>query len=589
MLRSIQWKLVIISFLLVWLAMSIIGVFVTNEIQKNLIESLTATIKARAYFLADMLKDEMSGARNIQDTVNNWFIGQGGQIDRVKVLKNAQVLLAEAGTSSIKGESLVEYMIDQIIKQKKEIVIMNNEVGNEYSKSIAVPIYSSNSDFVGIIYINADLSEIEGNMKKINSMLTYATIWALAITVILGSLLAKTITDPIKEVISKAEKLAKGEFEQVVAVKSNDEVGQLTGMFNYLSDRLKTTLDETGNEKNKLDTILTNMTDGIIAVASTGEIIHSNPAAYNIFSISKEYLENRNFDDVSEKMNWGINHEDLFTDSEKANNILVISDRIIKTNVVLFSNEKNEKIGAIIVFQDVTEQERLDRMRKEFVANVSHELKTPLTTIKSYTETLLDGAMENKEYTINFLKVIDSETERMTRLVKDLLQLSKLDYDNIQWNMKKISIYKIVNECVYRMNISAKQKSQVLEFNSDLDIPEIMGDKDRIEQVIVNILSNAIKYTPEKGKILVNLCLAEDEIIVKVSDNGIGIPKEDLPRLFERFYRVDKARSRMLGGTGLGLSIARQIVDAHKGEIKIQSEYGQGTEVFISLPVAYNI
>ena len=584
MLRSIQWKLVIISFLLVWLAMSIIGVFVTNEIQKNLIESLTTTITARAYFLADMLKNQMSGARNIQDTVNNWFIGQGGQIDGVRVLKDAQVLLAEAGQPDIKGESLVEYMIDQIIEQKKEIV-MDNEVGNEYSKSIAIPIYSTDA-LVGVIYINADLSEIEGNMKKINSMLTYATIWALAITVLLGSLLAKTITDPIKDVISKAEKLAKGEFEQVVTVKSNDEVGQLTGMFNYLSDRLKTTLDETGNEKNKLDTILTNMTDGIIAVASTGEIIHTNPAVYDIFSISKEDIENKNFDDIADRMNWRINHEDLFTNSEKANNILVINDLIIKTNVVLFGNEKNETMGAIIVLQDVTEQEKLDRMRKEFVANVSHELRTPLTTIKSYTETLLDGAMESKEYTVNFLKVIDSETERMTRLVKDLLQLSKLDYDNTQWNMKKFSIYKIVSECVYKMNISAKQKRQVLEFNSDLDIPEIMGDKDRIEQVIVNILSNAIKYTPEKGKISVNLSLEEDNIIVKVADTGIGIPKEDLPRLFERFYRVDKARSRMLGGTGLGLSIARQIVEAHKGKIRIQSEYGQGTQVFISLPVA---
>jgi two-component system sensor histidine kinase VicK len=584
MLRSIQWKLVIISFLLVWLAMSIIGVFVTNEIQKNLIESLTTTITARAYFLADMLKGQMSGARNIQDTVNNWFIGQGGQIDGVRVLKDAQVLLAEAGKPDIKGESLVEYMIDQIIEQKKEIV-MDNEVGNEYSKSIAVPIYSTDA-LVGVIYINADLSEIEGNMKKINSMLTYATIWALAITVLLGSLLAKTITDPIKDVISKAEKLAKGEFEQVVTVKSNDEVGQLTGMFNYLSDRLKTTLDETGNEKNKLDTILTNMTDGIIAVASTGEIIHTNPAVYDIFSLSKEDIENKNFDDIADRMNWRINHEDLFTNSEKANNILVINDLIIKTNVVLFGNEKNETMGAIIVLQDVTEQEKLDRMRKEFVANVSHELRTPLTTIKSYTETLLDGAMESKEYTVNFLKVIDSETERMTRLVKDLLQLSKLDYDNTQWNMKKFSIYKIVSECVYKMNISAKQKRQVLEFNSDLDIPEIMGDKDRIEQVIVNILSNAIKYTPEKGKISVSLSLEEDNIIVKVADTGIGIPKEDLPRLFERFYRVDKARSRMLGGTGLGLSIARQIVEAHKGKIRIQSEYGQGTQVFISLPVA---
>jgi two-component system, OmpR family, sensor histidine kinase VicK len=463
---------------------------------------------------------------------------------------------------------------------------MDNEIGNQYSKSIAVPIYSSNNEFVGAIYINADLSEIEGYMKKIDSILTYATIWALAITVFLGSLLAKTITDPIKEVISKAEKLAKGEFEQVVSVKSNDEVGQLTDMFNYLSDRLKSTLDETENEKNKLDTILTNMTDGIIAVNINGTIIHTNPAIYSIFNISKEDMENKNFDDISRELDWGITHEDLFNNIDRASNILVINDLIIRTNVVLFGNEKNETVGAIIVLQDVTEQEKLDKMRKEFVANVSHELKTPLTTIKSYTETLLDGAMENKEYTLNFLKVIDSESERMTRLVKDLLQLSKLDYDNIQWNMKKMDIRKIVSECVYRMNISAKQKNQVLEFKSDMDVPEIMGDKDRIEQVIVNILSNAIKYTPENGKIEVALKLEEDSILVKVADNGIGIPKEDLPRLFERFYRVDKARSRMLGGTGLGLSIARQIVEAHKGKIKIQSEYGQGTQVFITLPVA---
>jgi two-component system sensor histidine kinase VicK len=585
MLRSIQWKLVIISFLLVWLAMSIIGVFVTKEIQKNQIESLTATIMSRSNHLADSLKDDMTGARNIQDTVNNWFIGQGGQIDGVRVLNNAQVLVATGGNPNIKGGSMIEHMLSEVIRQKKEI-IMDNEIGNPYSKSIAVPIYSSEYVLVGAIYINADLSAIEGNMKKIDNILTYATIWALAITVLLGSLLARTITDPIKEVISKAEKLAKGEFEQVVSVKSNDEVGQLTDMFNYLSDRLKTTLNETENEKNKLDTILTNMTDGIIAVNTNGTIIHTNPAIYSIFDISKEDMENKNFDDIAKDLHWGITHEDLFENSDKANNILVINDLIIKTNVVLFGNEKNETVGAIIVLQDVTEQEKLDKMRKEFVANVSHELKTPLTTIKSYTETLLDGAMENKEYTANFLKVIDSESERMTRLVKDLLQLSKLDYDNIQWNMKKIDIYKIVNECVYRMKISTEQKNQVLEFIADQDIPKIMGDKDRIEQVIVNILSNAIKYTSENGKIEVSLKLEGDSILIKVADNGIGIPKEDLPRLFERFYRVDKARSRMLGGTGLGLSIARQIVEAHKGKIRIQSEYGQGTQVFINLPVA---
>lgn len=584
MLKSIQWKLVIISFLLVWLAMSIVGVFVTKQIKDSQIDSLISTIKANAEWLAYQLQGKMGG-ENVQEVVSNWYIGQGGQIDGVKVLSNAGGFIAWAGRDDMKGLRLVEIMSDQAIHTTSDVV-MDNEAGNEYSKSIAVPIYSSKNVFLGIVFIDADLSEIEESVAKIDRILTYATIWALAITVLLGSLLARTITDPIKEVTSKAEKLAKGEFEQIVTVKSNDEVGQLTEMFNYLSDRLKNTLEEIESEKNKLDTILINMTDGIIAVGISGNVIHTNPAANEIFQITQQDLENKNFDEIAKELDWGITKEDLFNHSDKANNILAINDLIIKTTVVLFGNEKNETIGAVIVLQDVTEQERLDRMRKEFVANVSHELRTPLTTIKSYTETLLDGALENKEYTMNFLKVIDSESERMTRLVKDLLQLSKLDYDNIQWNMKKMSIYKIASECVYRMNISAKQKNQTLIFNSDADIPEIMGDRDRIEQVVVNILSNAIKYTPENGKIEVELSTENDKVVIKVADTGIGIPKEDLPRLFERFYRVDKARSRMLGGTGLGLSIARQIVEAHKGSIKINSEYGQGTQVFISLPAA---
>lgn len=586
MLRSIQWKLVIISFLLVWLAMSIIGVYVTKQIKEDQFESLTSTIKARTSYLANQLRDEMGvgGAPNTQETVTNWFFAQGELISGVRVYQGAQVVAA-AGSRDIKGGSLVDVMIDEIIKQKHEID-MQNEAGNEYSRSIGVPIYSSNNELLGIIYLNADLSQIQKNIEKVENILTYATLWSLAITILLGSLLARTITDPIKEVTSKAERLAKGEFEQVITVKSNDEIGQLTRMFNYLSDRLKTTLEEIENEKNKLGIILTSMTDGIIAVSSTGTLIHTNPAVYDIFEIPKEDLEDKTFDQISDRLSWNITKEELFSDSEKANTMLSINDKIIKTSVVFFGNDKNETIGAIIVFQDVTEQERLDRMRKEFVANVSHELRTPITTIKSYTETLLDGAVENKEYTMNFLKVIDSESERMTRLVKDLLQLSKLENNNMQWNMKQIDIYKVVSDCAYKMNISAKQKHQTIKFNGDIDTPVIMGDKDRIEQIIINILSNAIKYTPENGKIEIGITSEQDKIIIKVADTGIGIPKEDLPRLFERFYRVDKARSRMLGGTGLGLSIAKQIVEAHNGSIKIQSEYGHGTQVFINLPVA---
>ena len=584
MFRSIQWKLVIISFLLVWLAMSIVGVFITEAIKKEQINSMTDTIIARGYYLADNLKDKIGGASNIQEIVSNWFVGQGKQVRAVFVYENGGFTASQTNYEGAVDDLdlLGLWIVEEAIEQAQEITWTVDN--SKYLTSIAVPIISSNNDVTGAIYISADLSGIEENITSINKILTSATILALCITALLGNLLARTFTGPIKEVTSKAERLAKGDFGQTIAVKSRDEVGQLTEMFNYLTVRLKSTLDEMSREKNKFETILTNMTDGIIAVNAEGVVIHANPAAYKIFNIREEDLYNRNFDDAAEKLDLGITFNDILNDSDKNYNILSINNLIIKISVVQIINEQNEAEGAMLVLQDVTEQEKLDRMRKEFVANVSHELRTPLTTIRSYTETLLEGALDNKDYTMNFLNVINSESERMTRLVKDLLQLSKLDYDKMEWNMKRLSILNILRDCVVKMEMAAKQKNQSLSFEAIGELCEINGDKDRIEQVIINIISNAIKYTPENGSIKMTAKRLKDNVEIRIADSGIGIPKEDLPRLFERFYRVDKARSRAMGGTGLGLSIAKNIVEAHKGSIRIESEYGKGSEVIINFP-----
>lgn len=584
MLRSIQWKLVIMSFLLVWLAMSIVGVYITEAIKKEQIDSMTDTIIARGYYLADNLKDKTIGAPNVQDIVSNWFVGQGKQVRAVFVYENGGFIASHQNYEGTVNdyELMGLWIVEQAIEQAKEIIWTNDS--RKYLMSIAVPIVSSNDAVIGAIYISADLSSIEENMKSIGVILTNATIWALCITALLGNLLSKTFTGPIKEVTSKAERLAKGDFGQTIAVKSRDEVGQLTEMFNYLTVRLKSTLDEMYREKNKIEAILTNMTDGIIAVNDEGIVVHANPAAYNIFKIRKEDLYDKNFDDAAQKLDLGITFNDILTDSDKNYNILNINNRIIKISVAKIMNEFDEAEGAMLVLQDVTEQEKLDKMRKEFVANVSHELRTPITTIKSYTETLLDGELDNKEYAVNFLRVINSESERMTRLVKDLLQLSKLDYDKMEWNMKRLNILNMIKDCVVKMEIAAKQKNQSLSFETVGELCDITGDKDRIEQVIINLISNAIKYTPNNGNIKLKAERTKESIEIRISDTGIGIPKEDLPRLFERFYRVDKARSRAMGGTGLGLSIARNIIEAHRGSIRIESEYGRGSEVIIELP-----
>jgi two-component system sensor histidine kinase VicK len=588
MLKSIQWKLVIISFLLVWLAMAIVGVFITEAIQKEQMDTMTETIIARGNYLADNLKDKIEGAPNIQDIVSNWFVGQGKQVRAVFVYQKGDFIAIQTNYEGAVDDYdlLGLWIVEEAIKQTKEIEYTDEN--NKYFKSIAVPIVSSDNNVIGAIYISADLSSVEENINSIRRILTSATIWALCITALLGNLLSRTFTGPIKEVTSKAERLAKGDFGQIIAVKSRDEVGQLTEMFNYLTVRLKSTLDEMYREKNKVEAILTNMTDGIIAVNSEGTVIHANPAAYSIFNIKKEDLYNRNFDDAAQKLDLGITFNDILYDSDKNFNILSINGLIIKISVVQIMNEQNKTEGAMLVLQDVTEQEKLDKMRKEFVANVSHELRTPLTTIKSYTETLLDGALDNKEYAVNFLQVINSESERMTRLVKDLLQLSKLDYDKMEWNMKRLNILNIIRDCVIKMEMAAKQKNQSLSFEIFGELCEITGDKDRIEQVIINIISNAIKYTPDNGIIKLTASRLEDNVEIRISDTGMGIPKEDLPRLFERFYRVDKARSRAMGGTGLGLSIARNIVEAHRGSIRIESEYGKGSEVIMNFPCELN-
>lgn len=587
MFKSIQWKLVIISFLLVWLAMSIVGVYITQAIEKEQIGAMTDNIIARSYYLADNLKAEAVGSTSIQDIVSSWFVGQGKEVRAVFVYKDGDFIASQTNYEGSIDEIDLKsvWIVEDAIKLGKEVEYPD-EI-NKYLKSIAVPIVTSDDEIIGAICISADLSSVEENINSIRSIMTSATIWALCITALLGNLLARTFTGPIKEVTSKAEKLAKGDYGQVIAVKSRDEVGQLTEMFNYMAARLKSTLGEMYREKNKVETILTNMTDGIIAVNLEGEIILANPAVYSIFNIKKEDLYNRDFDSIAEQLGLGMNHIDLLSDSEKNFNILNVNNLIIKVSVVQIMNDWNEAEGAMLVFQDVTEQEKLDKMRKEFVANVSHELRTPLTTIKSYTETLLDGAMENKEYTENFLKVINSESERMTRLVKDLLQLSKLDYDKTEWNMKSLNVLNITRDCVMKMEMSAKQKNQALTFEIHEELCEINGDKDRIEQVIINIISNAIKYTPENGSIKVKALMNGNNVEIRIVDTGIGIPKEDLPRLFERFYRVDKARSRAMGGTGLGLSIAKNIVEAHNGSIRIESEYGKGSEVIIDFPCEY--
>jgi len=324
------------------------------------------------------------------------------------------------------------------------------------------------------------------------------------------------------------------------------------------------------------------MTDGIIAFNMSGEIILINPAAKKFLSISPE---DNTFNDIFKKFEIDINMEKIiylesWTSTEKR---FQVDDRYVKVFFAPFKNEEDRPDGVIAVIQDITEHVKLDNMQKELVADVSHELKTPITSIMGYADTLLEGGYD-EETQQKFLNVIASESRRMARLVTDLLTLSRYDSNKKKTQKEAFDLGELVKKCQEKLAIEIKKKNHTVNCFVTADVPLVYADKDDIERVVLNIMTNSIKYTQDGGEIKIYVGFVYNDAYIKIFDNGIGIPEEDLSRIFERFYRVDKARTREMGGTGLGLSIAKEILDKNGGSIDIKSKVGEGTEVVIRIP-----
>ena len=408
--------------------------------------------------------------------------------------------------------------------------------------------------------------------------------------IVIAIVLSRFVIYPINKLIKSAEKITEEEnkdakkssrVDGVKKVKKNN-VENIEDIIGTMTTELKEKLSEVSTQKNQIETILLHMTDGIIAFNMNGEIILINPAAKKLLSIRPEDI---NFDDIFGKFKLGINMEKIiylenWTSTEQR---IQVEDKYINVFFAPFKDETDRPNGVIAVIQDITEHVKLDNMQKEFVADVSHELKTPITSIMGYADTLLEGEYD-KETQERFLNVISSEARRMARLVTDLLTLSK--YDNNKNKVKKESfdLGELVKKCQDKLAIEIKKKNHKVNCFVTADVPPVYADKDDIARVVLNILTNSIKYTPDGGEIKIYVGFVYNDAYIKIFDNGIGIPEEDLSRIFERFYRVDKARTREMGGTGLGLSIAKEILDKNGGSIDIKSVVGEGTEVVIRIP-----
>ncbi|HHV46608.1 MAG TPA: cell wall metabolism sensor histidine kinase WalK [Tissierellia bacterium] len=599
MFSSIKWKFVVVYLLLVLMAMIIVGVFIVERFEAQQLENRKNTLIKQVETLIST-SDYLSGdnwldhREDIQNTLNKWrFSGTEVlyiiyDIDIPRIIASSHIKYDRiVGSNALAYKSLDPSLIYSAYEGEIADGVMMDFNKNAIFQHVAYPVVNEIGQVKGILYMTDDIQDVYKTIDETKTILISATMLALAITVVLGFLIASSITEPIRDVTEKAEKMAKGDFDQFVEVKSDDEIGQLASMFNYLTLKLKDTIQEMDLEKSKLNTIFNYMADGVIAIDVNGHLIHANPVAIKILQLEeiKDELLNNKMPFPMERIN--LNIIDFNNpDTHEGSKIVEINNSIYQLKYAPFRNEKNNVGGIIIVFQDITEQHKLDNMRKEFVANVSHELKTPITTIKSYTETLMDYKDVDPELSYKFLRVIDNECDRMARIVRDLLQLSNLDYNKTKWKKVECSVKELIEDTILKLEFSIKEKNHKLDVDIEDDLPNIIIDKDGMEQVILNIISNAIKYTPNNGHIVVSAVMQDENIVIKIKDNGIGIPVEDKDRIFERFYRVDKGRSRELGGTGLGLSIAKEIIEALGGKIMLKSEFNVGTEVSIILPVS---
>ncbi len=445
----------------------------------------------------------------------------------------------------------------------------------------------SNSSY--IVYICDTGDELYSKAENVLWVYLYSMIFALLFSLFAGMYLAGSVTVPIKRMSDWAKKLAKGDLDAKADIPGNDELSELSKSLADMADNLDIASEEVRSEKTKLETILQAMTDGLLAFNTEGKLIHYNEEAKRL--LGRNYLDDIVFDNFFKEINASITIGDLLymkpTDEDMERQVVIDKERYIVMNFKTFN--LNDKIaGIVVVLHDMTKQEKLEQSRRGFVADVSHELRTPITTIKSYAETLLDSSEDYGDLFRRFMGVIASEADRMARLISDLLTLSSLDDKRSSYKIPvEIDVRTMLMSVVERFQIPAKKKEQTLEYNPINDVPLLMGDPDSLERVIINIVGNAVKYTPDKGRIEVYSSKVFNDVCIKVIDNGIGIPSEGLPHIFDRFYRVDKARSRDTGGTGLGLAIAKQIIETEfKGKIKITSNVGKGTEVSITIPVA---
>ncbi|MBF2505903.1 cell wall metabolism sensor histidine kinase WalK [Listeria welshimeri] len=593
--QSVQFKLVIMYLLLIIVAMQVIGAYFVRELEgqleKNFQNSITNSITLLDYNAREEIIKNSDNSVKLQNDIRELLVDYSrasSNLIEVRIVDEKGKIL---GTSNLNNQGIVgQKSNDPLVKRTlslgttSEDKIYKDESNKNNRVWVNVSSIKNKGEVIGAIYLVADIESVYKQVDDITNIFITGTLIAMVITAILGILLSRTITKPIVEMKRQAYAMARGNYSRKVKVYGVDEIGELADSFNTLTKRVQEAQAMTEGERRKLSSVLAYMTDGVIATDRRGKVILINTPAEKMLRVKHESANGRSIIDVLD-----IGDSYQFEDLMEVDGSLTM-DRstldkpyILRANFSVIQRETGFNNGVIAVLHDITDQEKVDQERRDFVSNVSHELRTPLTSMHSYLEALSDGAWEDKDIAPRFLEVTQNETERMIRLVNDLLKLSRMDGGREHLEKSFVNFTDFFNHIIDRFEM---MKKETIMFKRHIPKEPVIIeiDEDKVMQVLDNIISNANKYSPDGGRISFYLKKFEDEIEISIVDEGLGVPEEDLANVFDRFFRVDKARSREMGGTGLGLAIAREVIEAHGGRIWAERNKSKGTVIKFTLP-----
>ncbi|QQE78931.1 ATP-binding protein [Alicyclobacillus sp. SO9] len=577
MWRSIRVKLVFVYLLLILFALQLVGAYFVRTLNSSLLNGETANVERQAKLLATIVAPQLANSKKNPGDISSLLSSFPQQLSGIVYILDKRGIVQDtsAGTALV-GQKRIDSIATQVLVGKKKVAGIRYDPQNgDHILAVAVPI-TFHKKFVGVVEDVVPIQSTYTTVRKVTTIFYTTSAAVLLITVLLTIILSRTITKPVLDVTIQARGMAAGDFSQRVEADNEDELGDLGKAINHLADHLEKALEDNRRERDRLRAVITYMGDGVVAFAANGDTMFANEAAVRVFPEGNEDLKHAaDRLGLRDEMAQGVEEKSIVRSLGKA--LLHVHMTALKQN--------RELTGYVAVIRDITEQEKLNESRRDFVANVSHELRTPLTSIKSYLEALREGEDTIDEVTRSqFLAVCEQETDRMVRLTRDLLQLSGLETKKVKSSAIRIPVRRWVEDALQRLALQIKEQKMNIQYNVAQHL-QIYGDKDLLDRVMDNVLGNALKYTPAGGSIRISAKAANAHLNIQIEDTGIGIPKDDLEHVFERFYRVDKARSRRKGGTGLGLALAREIIDLHGGRITITSELNRGTTVTIILPL----